>query len=82
MTNSEIVFNQTTDIQDIYNVINAFLDLSPGIRHFAMLKLTGVGDKASGTVQLFPLNGESCGAVQAHGTVMEKGIYCYCAYEW
>lgn len=24
-----------------------------------MLKLTGTGDKASGTVELFPLNGES-----------------------
>ncbi|XP_057675835.1 coiled-coil domain-containing protein 80 [Corythoichthys intestinalis] len=30
-----------------------------GIRHFAMLKLIGVGDKASGTVELFPLNGRS-----------------------
>nr|XP_046230909.1 coiled-coil domain-containing protein 80 [Scatophagus argus] len=30
-----------------------------GIRHFAMLKLTGAGDKASGTVELFPLNGRS-----------------------
>uniref|UniRef100_A0A8D3CRK8 DUF4174 domain-containing protein n=1 Tax=Scophthalmus maximus TaxID=52904 RepID=A0A8D3CRK8_SCOMX len=29
------------------------------IRHFAMLKLIGTGDKASGTVELFPLNGES-----------------------
>lgn len=40
-----------------------------------MLKLTGTGDKASGTVELFPLNGESlsCGAVQVHGMVMETG---------
>ncbi|XP_077593291.1 coiled-coil domain-containing protein 80 [Stigmatopora nigra] len=30
-----------------------------GIRHFAMMKLTGVGEKASGTVELFPLNGLS-----------------------
>ncbi|KAF7661669.1 hypothetical protein LDENG_00254870 [Lucifuga dentata] len=30
-----------------------------GIRHFAMLKLTGARDKASGTVELFPLNGRS-----------------------
>uniref|UniRef100_H3CUQ8 DUF4174 domain-containing protein n=1 Tax=Tetraodon nigroviridis TaxID=99883 RepID=H3CUQ8_TETNG len=28
-----------------------------GIRHFAALQLTGVGDKVSGSVQLFPLNG-------------------------
>ena len=43
-----------------------FLGLSSGIRHFAMLKLTGTGNKASGTVELFPLNGESqwCGAVR------------------
>ncbi|KAJ0015395.1 hypothetical protein NQD34_009015 [Periophthalmus magnuspinnatus] len=30
-----------------------------GIRHFAMLILTGVGEKATGTVELFPLNGRS-----------------------
>ncbi|XP_055009817.1 coiled-coil domain-containing protein 80 [Boleophthalmus pectinirostris] len=30
-----------------------------GIRHFAMLKLTGAGQKATGTVELFPLNGRS-----------------------
>lgn len=36
-----------------------YLGLSSGIRHFAMLKLIGTGDKASGTVELFPLNGES-----------------------
>lgn len=33
------------------------LGLSSGIRHFAMLKLIGTGNKASGTVELFPLNG-------------------------
>ncbi|CAF99324.1 unnamed protein product, partial [Tetraodon nigroviridis] len=32
-----------------------------GIRHFAALQLTGVGDKVSGSVQLFPLNGEWAG---------------------
>ncbi|XP_076020130.1 coiled-coil domain-containing protein 80 [Genypterus blacodes] len=30
-----------------------------GVRHFAMLKLIGTGDKATGTVELFPLNGRS-----------------------
>lgn len=30
-----------------------------GIRHFAMLKLLGTAEKASGTVELFPLNGRS-----------------------
>ncbi|XP_076614724.1 coiled-coil domain-containing protein 80 [Chaetodon auriga] len=35
-----------------------------GIRHFATLKLIGVGDKASGTVELFPLNGRSQSAVE------------------
>ncbi|XP_061554787.1 coiled-coil domain-containing protein 80 isoform X1 [Phycodurus eques] len=35
-----------------------------GIRHFAMLKLTGDGDKASGTVELFPLNGRSQSEVE------------------
>lgn len=30
-----------------------------GIRHFAMLKLIGTEEKASGTVELFPLNGTS-----------------------
>ncbi|XP_029940132.1 coiled-coil domain-containing protein 80 [Salarias fasciatus] len=35
-----------------------------GIRHFAMLKLTGSGQKASGTVELFPLNGRSQSEVE------------------
>ncbi|XP_034752793.1 coiled-coil domain-containing protein 80 [Etheostoma cragini] len=35
-----------------------------GIRHFAMLKLIGTGDKASGTVELFPLNGRSQSEVE------------------
>ncbi|XP_067431060.1 coiled-coil domain-containing protein 80 [Thunnus thynnus] len=35
-----------------------------GIRHFAMLKLIGGGDKASGTVELFPLNGRSQSVVE------------------
>ncbi|XP_022061881.2 coiled-coil domain-containing protein 80 [Acanthochromis polyacanthus] len=35
-----------------------------GIRHFAMLKLTGSGEKASGTVELFPLNGRSQSEVE------------------
>ncbi|XP_028273022.1 coiled-coil domain-containing protein 80 isoform X1 [Parambassis ranga] len=35
-----------------------------GIRHFAMLKLTGTGAKASGTVELFPLNGRSQSEVE------------------
>ncbi|XP_073334301.1 coiled-coil domain-containing protein 80 [Pagrus major] len=35
-----------------------------GIRHFAMLKLIGVGHKASGTVELFPLNGRSQSEVE------------------
>ncbi|KAM9734410.1 coiled-coil domain-containing protein 80 [Menidia menidia] len=35
-----------------------------GIRHFAMLKLTGIGEKASGTVKLFPLNGRSQSEVE------------------
>uniref|UniRef100_A0A3P8SHK4 DUF4174 domain-containing protein n=1 Tax=Amphiprion percula TaxID=161767 RepID=A0A3P8SHK4_AMPPE len=34
------------------------------IRHFAMLKLTGNGEKASGTVELFPLNGRSQSEVE------------------
>ncbi|KAK1883520.1 Coiled-coil domain containing protein 80 [Dissostichus eleginoides] len=35
-----------------------------GIRHFAMLKLIGTGNKASGTVELFPLNGHSQSEVE------------------
>ncbi|XP_071322866.1 coiled-coil domain-containing protein 80 [Trachinotus anak] len=35
-----------------------------GIRHFALLKLTGTGDKASGTVELFPLNVRSQSEVE------------------
>ncbi|XP_068191288.1 coiled-coil domain-containing protein 80 [Antennarius striatus] len=30
-----------------------------GIRHFAMMKLIGTGDRASGTLVLYPLNGRS-----------------------
>eukprot|EP00066_Takifugu_rubripes_P013990 XP_011603256.1 PREDICTED: coiled-coil domain-containing protein 80-like [Takifugu rubripes] len=30
-----------------------------GVRHFAALQMTGVGDRAKGSVQLFPLNGHS-----------------------
>ncbi|XP_041825149.1 coiled-coil domain-containing protein 80 [Melanotaenia boesemani] len=42
-----------------------------GIRHFGMLKLTGNGKKASGTVELFPLNGRSQSEVEplSHETV-------------
>ncbi|KAM9306406.1 coiled-coil domain-containing protein 80 isoform 2-T2 [Pholidichthys leucotaenia] len=36
-----------------------------GIRHFAMLKLTGIGEKASGTVELFPLNGRSQSEIES-----------------
>ncbi|XP_038590666.1 coiled-coil domain-containing protein 80 isoform X1 [Micropterus salmoides] len=39
-------------------------DCHLGIRHFAMLKLTGAGHKASGTVELFPLNGHSQSEVE------------------
>lgn len=35
-----------------------FLRLSAGVRHFAALQLTGVGDEAKGSVRLFPLNGK------------------------
>ncbi|XP_074546061.1 coiled-coil domain-containing protein 80 [Halichoeres trimaculatus] len=35
-----------------------------GIRHFAILKLIGVGGKASGTVELLPLNGRSQSEVE------------------
>ncbi|XP_038139594.1 coiled-coil domain-containing protein 80 [Cyprinodon tularosa] len=35
-----------------------------GIRHFALLKLTGNGPKASGTVELFPINGRSQSEVE------------------
>ncbi|CAL9683767.1 unnamed protein product [Knipowitschia caucasica] len=35
-----------------------------GIRHFAMLKLTGAGDKSTGTVEMFPLNGHSQSKVE------------------
>lgn len=35
-----------------------------GIRHFALLKLTGTGEKASGTVELLPLNGRSQSEVE------------------
>ncbi|KAM3874346.1 coiled-coil domain-containing protein 80 [Diretmus argenteus] len=34
-------------------------DCHMGIRHFALLKLIGAGATASGTVELFPLNGRS-----------------------
>ncbi|KAM6902249.1 coiled-coil domain-containing protein 80 [Xenentodon cancila] len=35
-----------------------------GIRHFALLKLSGNGKKASGTVELYPLNGRSQSEVE------------------
>ncbi|KAM8871905.1 coiled-coil domain-containing protein 80 [Synchiropus picturatus] len=35
-----------------------------GIRHFAMLKLMGTGEKASGSVEQFPLNGRSQSEVE------------------
>ncbi|KAK7896279.1 hypothetical protein WMY93_021604 [Mugilogobius chulae] len=35
-----------------------------GIRHFAMFKLTGAADKATGTVELLPLNGRSQSEVE------------------
>nr|XP_015796375.2 coiled-coil domain-containing protein 80 [Nothobranchius furzeri] len=39
-------------------------ECSLGIRHFAMLKLTGNGEKASGTVELLPINGRSQSEVE------------------
>ncbi|XP_044000116.1 coiled-coil domain-containing protein 80 [Gambusia affinis] len=36
-----------------------------GIRHFALLKLTGNGQKASGTVELYPINGRSQSEVES-----------------
>ncbi|XP_077441436.1 coiled-coil domain-containing protein 80 [Vanacampus margaritifer] len=45
-----------------------------GIRHFALLKLTGVGDKASGTVELFPLNGRSQSEVEPLSRVMVNNL--------
>lgn len=54
-----------------------FVGLPSGIRHFAMLKLIGVGHKASGTVELFPLNGESLSSRErpVHGTVIDTGTW-------
>lgn len=56
--------------------------ISTGIRHFAMLKLIGVGDKASGTVELFPLNGRlwACGTVQVYEIVMESSNLHFIKY--
>ncbi|XP_028318658.1 coiled-coil domain-containing protein 80 [Gouania willdenowi] len=45
-----------------------------GIRHFAMLKLTGTGQKASGTVELFPLNGRSQSEVELLSTDVVNSV--------
>ncbi|XP_051907486.1 coiled-coil domain-containing protein 80 [Hippocampus zosterae] len=45
-----------------------------GIRHVAMLKLTGVGEKASGTVELFPLNGRSQSEVEPLSRVVVNDL--------
>ncbi|XP_058474036.1 coiled-coil domain-containing protein 80 [Solea solea] len=45
-----------------------------GIRHFVMLQLTGTGDKASGKVELFPLNGRSQSEVEPLSRVMVNNM--------
>lgn len=45
-----------------------------GIRHFALLKLVGSGASASGSVELFPLNGRSQSEVEPVSGVMVEGL--------
>lgn len=48
----------------------------PGVRHFAALQLIGVGDRATGSLQLFPLNGEPVGGGGGGGVesaLMKRG---------
>lgn len=55
----------SSDIRHLEVVVvlgGVFLRLSSGVRHFAALQMTGVGDQARGSVQLFPLNGALGGA--------------------
>lgn len=47
----------SSDIRNLLEVLVVFLRLPSGVRHFAALQMTGVGDEAKGSVQLFPLNG-------------------------
>uniref|UniRef100_A0A3Q1G5P3 DUF4174 domain-containing protein n=1 Tax=Acanthochromis polyacanthus TaxID=80966 RepID=A0A3Q1G5P3_9TELE len=60
-----ICFHEVVDVfSKVLLLKYGFLYLFSGIRHFAMLKLTGSGEKASGTVELFPLNGRSQSEVE------------------
>ncbi|XP_027881053.1 coiled-coil domain-containing protein 80 [Xiphophorus couchianus] len=45
-----------------------------GIRHFALLKLTGNGQKASGTVELYPINGRSQSEVEPLSRVVVNNL--------
>ncbi|XP_062334644.1 coiled-coil domain-containing protein 80 [Osmerus eperlanus] len=45
-----------------------------GIRHFALLKLVGVGAAASGSVELFPLNGRSQTEVEPLSGEVVEGL--------
>ncbi|RVE65718.1 hypothetical protein OJAV_G00119180 [Oryzias javanicus] len=45
-----------------------------GIRHFALLRLFGNGEKASGTVELFPLNGRSQSEVEPLSSITVKNL--------
>ncbi|XP_056146422.1 coiled-coil domain-containing protein 80 [Lampris incognitus] len=45
-----------------------------GIRHFALLKLIGAGSTATGTVELFPLNGRSQSEVEPLSRVVVSNL--------
>ncbi|MCI4386687.1 hypothetical protein PGIGA_G00065360 [Pangasianodon gigas] len=56
-----IISTPTEDDYSFHQQIQALngQECHMGIRHFALLKLVGKGQEASGTVELFPLNGKS-----------------------
>ncbi|XP_072518673.1 coiled-coil domain-containing protein 80 [Salminus brasiliensis] len=56
-----IISAPTEDDYSLHQQLQALngQECAMGIRHFALLKLVGKGSGASGTVELFPLNGKS-----------------------
>lgn len=46
-------------IINLFSAKSEIFLLFTGIRHFALLKLTGNAQKASGTVELYPINGNN-----------------------
>ncbi|XP_056587623.1 coiled-coil domain-containing protein 80 [Triplophysa dalaica] len=71
-----IISAPTVDDYSLHQQLQAFngQECPMGIRHFALLKLVGVGSAASGTAEFFPLNGKSKSEKETLSTDLVENI--------